>query len=297
MLSKKDLLHTQIQAYETEIIALTEIKPKNGKIPDLKLLEIEGYTLHLSKLDAIDTRGVCIYVSNKYKSVQIKGNHNYNDAVWVSIYGDDEKQKILLGCVYRSGTPATAMKYDDHLNTMMTSMCSQPNFMQKYCFGDFNYNKIKWTPQPIPPIDNAVDTPEERFVECIRDTYMYQHISEPTRYREGNRPTIDDLVFSTEMNSITRICHQSSLGKSDHEAITCNIQINPLTTNSSKVSYSYDKGNYDQMREMFNVNWEDTFNGLSTQDAMDKLETLYNAAVDQCVPKKQNFTSYRSNLS
>ena len=187
LLSKIDLLHTQIQNQEAEIIALTEIKPKNGKIPDVKLLEIEGYTLHLSNIEAADTRGACVYVSNKYKSVQITGNHNYNDAVWVSIYGDDKQQKILLGCVYRSGTPATATRYDDNLNDMMIKMNNMPNFTQKYCFGDFNYNKIKWTPQPIPPNDIGVESPEVKFVECIRDTFLYQHISEPTRYRDGHR--------------------------------------------------------------------------------------------------------------
>ena len=120
---------------------------------------------------------------------------------------------------------------------------------------------------------------------------MYQHISEPTRYREGNRPTIDDLVFSSEANSITRISHQSCLGKSDHEAITCHIQVKSLTTNTSKVFYSYDKGNYHQMREMLSINWEDTLNGLSTQEAMNKLEILYNEAVEECVPKREHSTS------
>ena len=139
MLSKIDLLHAQIQSHEPEIIALTEIKPKNGKIPDVKLLEIGGYTLHMSNIEATDTRGVCIYVSNKYKSVQITGNHDYKDAVWVSIYGDKENEKVLIGCVYRSGSPATAMKYDENLNKMMIAMSNMPNFIQTYCFGDFNY--------------------------------------------------------------------------------------------------------------------------------------------------------------
>ena len=58
-------------------------------------------------------------------------------------YGDDEKQKILLGCVYRSGTPTTAAKYDDNLNRMLISMTALPNYIQKYCVGDFNDNKIQ----------------------------------------------------------------------------------------------------------------------------------------------------------
>ena len=282
-----DLLHAQIQNQGPDIIALTEIKPKNGKIPDVKLLEIDGYTLHISNIESIDTRGVCIYVHNKYKSVQVKGNHNYRDAVWVSIYGDDKHQNILFGCVYRSGTPATAMKYDDDLNDMMINMNNMPNFTQKYCVGDFNYNKIQWTPQPIPPHDTEANSSEIKFVECIRDTYLYQHISEPTRYRDGQRSTIDDLVFSSEMFSVSKLMHQSPLGKSDHESITCEIQVKPLSPKNNKTSYAYDRGNYEKMREMFTIDWNATLQNLPVQEAMDKVEALYKEAVEECIPKKQ----------
>ena len=288
-----DLLQAQIQTQEPGVIALTEIKPKNGKIPDLKLLEIEGYTLHLSNIDAKDTRGVSIYVSNNYKSIQLSVNQRYNDAVWVSIYGDNDQQKILLGCVYRSGTPETAIKYDDNLNEMLINMSNLQGYTHKYCFGDFNFNKIQWTPEPIPPQEHLTDTPEMKFVECIRDTYLYQHISKPTRYREGNRPTIDDLVFSSEANNLTSLTHLSCLGKSDHEAITCKIQIKPVTSNNMKISYCYDKGNYLQMREMLNINWSDSLNNLSTQESMDKVETLYKEAVERCIPKNQQSSNAR----
>ena len=120
---------------------------------------------------------------------------------------------------------------------------------------------------------------------------MYQHITEPTRYREGNRPTLDDPVFSSEQNSVTRITHQSCLGKSDHEAITCEILTEPMTASNTKTSYAYDRGNYDQMRNILNIDWESRLEGLSTQEAMDSFENLYNQAVDQCVPKKQYFRS------
>ena len=94
LLCKYDLLLAQIQAEEPLIIALCEIKPKNGKIPDVKLLEIPGYTLHLSNIEGQDTRGVCVYVSNKCKSIQLHKNKNYNDAVWVNISGDKSKERF-----------------------------------------------------------------------------------------------------------------------------------------------------------------------------------------------------------
>ena len=187
------------------------------------------------------------------------------------------------------------MKYDDSLNNMLINMNNLPGFTQKYCFGDFNYNKINWTPQPIPPEDDRVDSQEVKFVECIRDTYMYQHISEPTRYREGQRPTIDDLVFSSDINNVAKIKHLSPLGKSDHEAITCEVQIKPLVTQNEKVSYCYDKGDYNQMREMLSIDWNSTLEGLDAQESMNKIEALYKEAVERCVPKRQQTTSKNCN--
>ena len=242
--------------------------------------------MHLSNIEGQDTRGVCVYVSNKCKSIQLHKNKNYNDAVWVNISGDKSKEKVLFGCIYRSGTPTTAAKYDEEFNKMLIEMSNLPNYTFKYCFGDFNYNKIQWTPDPIPPNENAVDTAELKFVECIRDTYMYQHISKPTRYREGNRPTIDDLIFSSEANSVTSVTHLSSLGKSDHEAIQCKINIKPVTRKNTKATYCYDRGDYEKMRNMLNIDWNQSLSSLSTQEAMDKVEKLYKDAMEKCIPKK-----------
>ena len=59
LLSKYDELYTISKDYD--VIALTEIKPKNGKIPELELLQIPGYDLHTSDLMQENTRGTCIY--------------------------------------------------------------------------------------------------------------------------------------------------------------------------------------------------------------------------------------------
>ena len=174
-------------------------------------------------------------------------------------------------------------------------MNNSSGFTQKYCFGDFNYNKINWTPQPIPPEDDRADTQESKFIECIRDTYMYQHISQPTRHRNGQRSTIDDLIFSSDTNTVTKITHLSPLGKSDHEALTCKVQIKPLTIKNEKISYCYDRGDYNQMRQMLNIDWNETLNGLNVQESMDKVEFLYKDAVDKCVPKRQQVTNQNLN--
>lgn len=74
-----------------DIIAMNEIKPKNGTTPDLKNLQLSGYTLHTNNLELEDVRGTCIYVNDKYKSSHVKlANHNFEDSVSVEISGSSQ---------------------------------------------------------------------------------------------------------------------------------------------------------------------------------------------------------------
>ena len=88
--------------------------------------------------------------------------------------------------MYRSGTPAKALENDDEMYGMLKSISNLSGYQSKLLVGDFNLNKIKWTPDPELHTTTE-DSPEYKFVECIRDTFLVQHITEPTRYRD-NKP-------------------------------------------------------------------------------------------------------------
>ena len=111
--------------------------------------------------------------------------------------------------MYRSGTPAKALENDDEMYEMLKSISNLSGYQSKLLVGDFNLNKIKWTPDPELHTTTE-DSPEYKFVECIRDTFLVQHITKPTRYREGNTPTCDDLLFSSFENNISNIGYNIS---------------------------------------------------------------------------------------
>ena len=59
----------------------TEIKPKNGAIPDISTFNIPGYDLYTNNLEDARTRGTCIYVNNNFKSVPLNiGGHDFQTA-------------------------------------------------------------------------------------------------------------------------------------------------------------------------------------------------------------------------
>ena len=277
-------LKVQIKQNDYDIIALNEIKPKHGELPDNKLLSIDGYTLHMNDVEATGTRGVCVYVENKYKSqvVQLEQS-KYKDMLCVSVCGSNNK-KFLFSCVYRSGSPNKAKEHDDDLFNDIRKFSDYQGHNLKVMCGDFNLNRIKWTPEP--EIASESWTTETSFIECIRDTFMFQHVTEPTRFRTGNRPTCDDLIFSTSENVISNLSYAPSIGASDHVTLECDIStdIKPLTT--TRTSFIYDKGDYNKMKQILNINWDELLNGKTTQEGMDLFEQKYHNAVKECIPQK-----------
>ena len=249
-------------------------------------MNLSGYTLYTSDLTQANTRGTCIYVKNDLKSetVNISG-HNFKDFNTVRITGSNNFN-ILIQCIYRSGTPNTAAALDSELFKLIRETNNTPNYSQKIILGDFNLNKIKWTPEPsvLPSTSDA--SAEVRFIECIRDSYLTQHITRPTRYRGGNTPTCDDLVFTTNETNVSDITYDPSIGASDHLAIRFIISTDVKSVLTNRVVKMYDKTNWLKMREIFNTDWHHNLKELSAQEGMDKFEEVYNKAVKECVPTK-----------
>ena len=78
---------------------------------------------------------------------------------------------------------------------------------------DFNLKEINW--------ENLTTSVAEThlaslFVECVRDSYFVQHITEPTRIRTGHEPSALDLTFTNEEDMVSYLKYLPSIGKSDH---------------------------------------------------------------------------------
>ena len=168
---------------------------------------------------------------------------------------------------------------------MMRKASELTGYHSKIISGDFNLNKISWDPDPTTPDNLAPDSPEVKFVDCIRDTFLHQHITEPTRYRLGNRPTLDDLIFSTEENDIEDITYNPSIGLSDHITLQCKLKTKLKTAATNRTIFKYDKGDYKKMAEMLDIDWDRELRDCNTQEAMNRLDARYKAAEEECIPK------------
>ena len=78
------------------------------------------------------------------------------------------------------------------------------------------------------------------------------------------------------------------MGASDHVTIECDIVTNIKPLPTTKISYTYDKGDYVKMKDTLTANWDDLLHGKSVQEAMDIFEEKYHAAVEECIPRKKS---------
>ena len=114
----------------------------------------------------------------------------------------------------------------------------------------FNYRGIYW--ETITNIEtNTLQKREnEIFIECIRDSYLYQHIKEPTRQRGGDKPSVLDLIFTNEENTVTDIEICAPIGASDHSVINFNLNCK-APEQPPVIKTVYDKGDYMKMKTEF----------------------------------------------
>ena len=79
--------------------------------------------------------------------------------------------------------------------------------------GDFNRKDIDWLSL------SAQSETDRRFIEAVKDSFLTQHISQPTRVTRANEPSLIDLLFTTHDKNIENIEYCAPIGKSDHSLI------------------------------------------------------------------------------
>ena len=65
--------------------------------------------------------------------------------------------------------------------------------------------------------------PAFKFIECLRDNFLFQHVHSNTRHRFGQEPSSIDLVLSDKEELIENLKIGDKLGASDHNSILFNI--------------------------------------------------------------------------
>ena len=132
----------------------------------------------------------------------------------------------------------------------------------KLIMGDFNFRDINWSDMTKASNEQHNST---LFIESIRDSFLFQHVTKPTRIRENNEPSILDLIFTNEEEMVSDILYESSLGKSDHLSLSFKFNnYSELNIYDNKYTrQNFFKGDYQSiMGQLELINWDGEMDGL-----------------------------------
>ena len=92
--------------------------------------------------------------------------------------------------------------------------------------------------------------------------FLFQHVKQPTRYREGETSNILDLILTNEEGMIDTIDHYPGLGKSDHECLVFDLNAPKELYVEANPTRDYFKGNYENIvNTLDDIDWNTCLQG------------------------------------
>ena len=281
-----------------DIVGVCEVLPKNFK-NDIhpEYFKMEGYTIetNIHKLNETNVRGCIMYIKEgiDYKRLDINiGQKQFDEhiIIVINLSGND---KLLCSTMYRRGESP-----DDNNEALLKTLKHITNdmkFSHLVAMGDFNIKKIDWSNQSC--LSQDTNDYSNRFLECIRDSYLFQHITEPTRQRGNDKPSTLDLVFSNEENMVNNIKYLAPLGRSDHTILNFDIICN-IDTKPPQIKIQYEKGDYKKMsNHLKDIDWETELK--NHPDDVDAQWLLFKEKFQdiekECIPQKKVYINGKLN--
>ena len=187
--------------------------------------------------------------------------------------------------IYRS--PSSGADNSESLDKLLCEIAESREHNFIAIAGDVNYRNIDWENGICRSSENSRDF---MFLEAVKDAYLTQHITEPTRGRGSDTPSTLDVLLTLREDIIEELVVDSPLGKSDHALIwatfACNYKPKPVT----KTRFQYDKADYDKLKEMMNVDWVSRLNSDGNTGNVDAMWVTFrdhlNEAIKTCIPTK-----------
>ena len=289
--NKMDEFQNLVKNNKPHLIAITEFYPKSYKYDLIEAeLKLPDYNLIRNRQE-INSRGCAIYLHKDLEMSEVEIHSPHKDAIWCEIKLV-QNDKLLIGCLYRS-PGMTDQGHRDFIKMMDTTIReSEPSHI--LIVGDFNLPEINWS--TCTTTSNNMENKNNTFMECIRDHYLFQHVTIPTRGRGNQNPNILDLILTNEENMVSDLEHLSPLGHSDHAILR--FKFNCYLTKSPTIAtkYNYNIGNYEAMnKEMNEVKWEEELEKLETIDSKWQfIKENITSSIHRHIPKR-NPPRFRKN--
>ena len=218
----------------------------SSKIPD-SLISIRNYSIY--RCDRLNQTGggCCIYINNTaFKEFKITNiSFDCPGCESLALYFRSPTFDFCLVCVYQP--PNTNPESDTILFDSINALSQEYNNL--IIFGDFNYPNLHW---PFPDRN----TSSEDFLNMLENANLHQLVSQFTRFRLGQAPSLLDLILTTDPQLFSEINYLPNIGKSDHVVLLTNMQVVIRNTSKNQAKSVTVTDWENVLDELTQVNWD-----------------------------------------
>ena len=279
LMNKRTELDALIEIHRPDVIGIVEVKPKNYRYEIQECeIAIDGYDIfhNLEK----EGRGICLHVKQELKPALLELDEIGQECIFTKC-NLVKGESLILGLVYRS--PNSTSENNEDLNrTLKHIVDKKPTHVA--IIGDFNYPEIDWAQERSNASEN---NPATKFYKATKDAYLIQHQLQPTRYRNGQNPTLDDLVLTNRNDIVHDISIAGALGKSDHVTLLVKLAVSDQPDDSDRQErLNYHKANYDEMSIFFEkIDWREELDNKNVNQMWSIFKDKIEDAKSEFVPK------------
>ena len=276
LINKFDELKDRIKEENPDIIGITEVLPKNSRyIVEKSELNMEEYDIFPESFPRNSNRGVLLYVRKNLKATELKLKSEFREQVAVKVKYNNTS--LTVGCLYRS--PNSTNENNSSLLEVINELNQIKGCDNLMIFGDFNFPNINW--------ETATGKSQEsnEFIMCMKDNYLVQHVSKPTRSRIGQEANILDLILTTDERLVDYIDYSAPLGASDHCILNFKLNCGRPAKDKRTSRRNFFKADYNAIRDDLRaVNWSEKLYNLELDEMVKTFNSCLNSVIDEHVP-------------
>ena len=248
---------------------------------------INGYGMFSTLISAEEGPGIIIYVTSDINATKLNlFDFHYIEATGIKIKLRSSDWLFLIA-VYRS--PNCHVDCLGELEKLLDYDKEGPvKASHSVILEDFNLRQIYWETETSNVNENHLDT---KFLEAVRDNFLFQHVKQATRMRDHQQESTLDLILTNEENMTDRIKYLPPLGKSDHVIIQFSLisYISSFRSQTEKLNFL--KGDYEKIKSnLKDIEWEERITkAMNLQESWGCFTDLINHEVKRNIPLLKSF--------
>ena len=272
-------MNAYIDTFKPDIVAITEVKPKNGRFTVQESeVSIDNFVMFHNFEE--EGRGIILYVKSELRPSLCEDiKSEYSEKVFIECKFENG-DNLLIGLIYRSNDDPKADFYAMKLNELF-ELVSRKKATHKLILGDFNYPQIDWSSETSRVDDNHIAT---KFLKTTKDNFYTQHQKAPTRHRKGQKSNTLDLVFTNSEELITDLKTEAPLGKSDHVCLVMELSISKIEEKVTPFR-NYRKTDENKLKEEIRKHdWDNLLRYKNVEDSWKCIKSCINDAIEISTP-------------